>query len=565
MQCNLIKTKKNSINLMALMMLANSLVAQADVTILHDLVGAEGQLPHGQLVQGRDGNLYGTTSPGSTAAKAFRITPAGDYTVLKTFNPIAGAAMPMPSPLMLGLDGNFYGITTNGNIRGGTLFKMTPAGVTNVLHQFGSILNDGYSIDNNVLRPTPPVQTVDGTLYGTTTSGGQNGYGVVYKLTVSGIYSIIHHFAFAVTDGSKPSAPLVIGNDGNLYGTTTEGGSPSALSGTVFRITPNGIFKILHSFDPVNDDGHQPQAPLVKGTDGNFYGTTFGRADLNQQGNIFKITPAGAYTSLHPLDFSNDVTDGAFPSAGLVEASDGILYGATSRGGLAPGLFANDAGVIFNITRQGIYDVSHTFDKAIDGARPVQSLMQHTNGKLYGATLLSKTGIAPAGNGSIFSLDTGARPFVTAQPSSGKAGGTVGLFGDFTGFTSVTFNGVPASVTGTSNTYRTAIIPAGPATGIIRINKLTGPISGISNFLVKPVFSGFSPASGTIGSFITLTGKSLSQTTAVTFTSGKKTAFTINSDSQLTVNVPIGAVTGKISITTKGGNVTSTTNFTVSP
>lgn len=564
----MIKMNKNYLKLIAIVFLSNSLAAYAlTFTTLHDLVGTEGESPHGQLVQGRDGNLYGTTSPGKLSGKAFKITPTGAYKVLHSFNPAPGSPPPALSVLTLGLDGNFYGTTTtsNANTAGGTLFKMTPAGAVTVLHQFGTVINDGYSIDNGILRPTPPVQTADGTLYGTTTSGGQSGVGIVYKLTTTGNYSIIHHFVFGVNDGSRPSAPLVVGNDGNLYGTTTIGGKPSASSGTVFRISPNGAIKILHSFDPSIDGGHQPQAPLVKGTDGSFYGTTFGRGDLNQQGNIFKITPIGAYSNLHDLDFFHDVTDGAYPNAGLVQASNGIFYGATSRGGVPPGLFADDAGVVFNITRLGIYDVTHTFDKAVDGARPIYSLVQHTNGKLYGTTQFSKTGLNPSGNGSIFSLDVGARAFVLAQPNSGIAGGKVGLFGNFTGSTGVTFNGVPASVTGTSSTFRTVTIPAGPATGLIKINKPTGSISGFNTFFVQPAFTSFSPAKGGVGTVVVLAGKSLSQTLAVTFSNGKKATFTVNSDSKLTANVPTGAVTGKISITTKGGTVTSATNFSLVP
>ncbi len=563
MKPKLSKTKIVFLRLLALALLGSSQISEAIISTLHDLVGTEGQFPHGQLVQGRDGNLYGTTSPGTVPAKAFRITPSGAYTVLHTFSPTPGSLPPALSTLMRGLDGNFYGTTTNGNNPGGALFKMTPTGAVTILHHFGAVLNDGYSIDNGILRPTPPVQTADGTLYGTTTSGGQNSVGIVYKLTLAGNYSIIHHFVLSLTDGSNPSAPLVAGNDGNLYGTTTAGGAPTAFSGTVFRITPAGIFKLLYGFNAFDDGGHQPQAPLVKGTDGAFYGTTFGSSSLNQQGNIFKITPAGAYTNLHGLDFFKGVAEGAFPNAGLVQASDGIFYGATSRGGIPPGLFADDAGVLFSITRLGSYDVAHIFAKAIDGARPQYSLVQHTNGKLYGTTRFSKTGINPAGNGSIFSFDSGARPFVFAQPDTGKAGETVGLFGDFTNVTNVTFNGIPAIATGTGNTFRIVTIPAGSATGLIKINKPAGSISGMTPFLVRPVLTSFSPVSGAVGSIVVLTGKSLSQTTAVTFNKAKKAAFTVVSDSQLTATVPVGTVTGQLIVATKGGSVTSAASFTL--
>lgn len=536
------------------------------LTILHNLTGSDGQFPHGPLVQGRDGNLYGTTSPaGVLPAKAFKISPSGLYQTIHSFSASPGSPLPNPSALVRGHDGNFYGITTNGNLPGGSIFKLSPAGTLNVLHRFGSIPNDGYSIDNGILRPVPPVQTPDGTIYGTTTSGGHNGAGIVYKITPSGSYSILHHFALSVNDGSNPSASLIVGNDGQLYGTSTLGGLPSASSGTVFRITTAGVVNVLHGFDAITDGGHQPQAPLVKGTDGNFYGTTFGRGDLDQQGNVFKIAPSGVYTNLHNHDFFNDVSDGAYPSAGLVQASNGLFYGATSRGGLAPGLLANDAGVIFQVTNLGLYDVSHIFDKTLDGGRPVYGLVQHSNGTLYGTTQLSKTSLTPPGNGSIFKLDVGARPFVFAQPNSGRAGNITRLFGDFSGATGVTFNGIPAPISGTDNFFRFATIPAGPATGIIKIKTPTGSINGLVNFLVQPVFSAFSPTAGAIGSNVTLTGASLSQTTAITFSSGKKALFIVNSDSQLTAIVPAGAVSGKIVITTKGGVASSAANFTVLP
>ncbi len=553
------------LSILAFTVLGQGVSGQAAVTTLHALAADEGQFPHGPLVQGRDGNLYGTTSPGSSPAIAFRVSPAGNFSVINRFTPSPGLQPPTPSALMLGLDGNLYGVTTNGNVPGGVLFKMTPNGIVTELHRFGSVANDGYNIDNGILRPAPPVQTPDGTLYGTTTSGGLNGVGTVYKLSAAGVYGIIHHFTLSLTDGSNPSAPLVIGNDGNLYGTTTAGGPPTAFSGTVFRITPNGAFKLLYGFNAFDDGGHQPQAPLVKGADGIFYGTTFGSASLNQQGNIFKITPAGIYTNLNALDFVKGVADGAYPSAGLVQASDGLFYGATTRGGIPPGLFADDAGVLFDIDRLGSYNVTHVFNKSVDGARPTYSLMQHTNGKLFGTTRFSKSGLIPPGNGSIFSLDVGARPFVFAQPNSGKAGNITRLFGDFTGATGVTFNGVPATISGTDSFFRFATIPAGPATGIIRINKPAGAIGGLVNFLVQPVFSSFSPTAGAIGASVTLTGTSLSQTTAVTFSSGKKAVFTVNSDNRITAIVPTGAVTGKIGITAKGGSAVSAASFNVIP
>jgi uncharacterized repeat protein (TIGR03803 family) len=566
MKTNTHKTAANmSYVFMALLSLGCSMMAEAVTTFstLHKFVGVEGDIPHGYLVQGRDGNLFGSTEAQSALPTAFKITPASAFSVLHTFN-----AVPLrsTSPLILGLDGNFYGTSGNGNVLGGTIFKMTPAGAITVLHTFGSVLNDGFNVGGHFANfgtgLIPPVQAPDGTLYGTTNSGGKNNVGIVYKLTPSGTYTILRHFTFSVTDGALPLAPLIVGKDGNLYGTTRVGGKPSAGSGTVFRITPTGAFKILHSFDGITDGGHQPSAPLVQGTDGNFYGTTKGAGNVTTQGNVFKITPSGTYTNLHRFDSTTAFAQGTLPTAGLVQGSDGNFYGATSAGGKA--LPTGNYGVLFKITSQGAYTVLHTFDQPIDGSDPWQSLMQHTNGKLYGTTAIGPIGLG----GSVFSLDVGAPPFVLAQPNIGKAGGTIGLFGDFTGVTSVTFNGVTASISGTGTTFRVATIPAGPATGLIKINKAVGSISGFKTFFVKPTFTGFSPVSGSVGSVIILTGKSLSQVVSIRFGGNiivPKSQISVDSDSQLTVNVPIGAATGKITIITRGGSATSTGIFTILP
>ncbi|MEQ1559560.1 MAG: choice-of-anchor tandem repeat GloVer-containing protein [Methyloglobulus sp.] len=547
----------------ALLLLGSSMLVEAvtNFTTLHKFVGVEGDIPHGFLAQNRDGSLFGSTEGQSINPTVFKITPAGVFSVLHTFN---AAPAKSTSPLILGLDGNFYGTSGNGNLLGGTIFKMTPAGVITVLHTFGSVLNDGFNMGGHFANfgtgLIPPVQAPDGTLYGTTNSGGKNNSGIVYKLTPSGTYTILRHFTFSVTDGALPLAPLIIGKDGNLYGTTRVGGKPSASSGTVFRITPTGAFKILHSFDAtITDGGHQPNAPLVQGTDGNFYGTTKGSGVTVTQGNVFKITPSGVYTNLHRFDSATAFAQGTLPTAGLVQGSDGNFYGATSAGGKA--IPFGNYGVLFKITPQGAYTVLHTFNQPIDSSDPWQSLVQHTNGKLYGTTAIGL-------GGSVFSLDVGAKPFVLAQPSTGKVGGTVGLLGDFTGVTSVTFNGVNASISGTGTTFRVATIPAGPATGLIKINKPTGAISSLKPFLVQPTLTSFSPVSGAVGRAVILTGRSLSQVTSIRFGGNKvvpKSLISMDNDNQLTVNVPIGAVSGKLTVTTSGGSATSATNFTVTP
>jgi|ERR1039458_8279362 uncharacterized repeat protein (TIGR03803 family) len=167
------------------------------------------------------------------------------------------------------------------------------------------------------------VQGSDGNFYGTTSAGGAYGYGTVFEITTNGALAILHSFTNG-TDGVGPVAGLVQGKDGNFYGTTSAGGVDG--DGTVFEITASGVLTGLHSFTG-GEDGSQPMAGLVQGSDGNFYGTT-SAGDAYGYGNVFKLTTNGALTTLH--SFTNG-TDGASPVAGLVQDSNGNFYGTTVR------------------------------------------------------------------------------------------------------------------------------------------------------------------------------------------------------------------------------------------
>ena len=215
------------------------------------------------------------------------------------------------------------------------------------------------------------VQATDGNLYGTTTYYGANDVGTVFKITTSGTLTTLH--SFDNTDGASPYAGLVQATDGNLYGTTYEGGANGY--GTVFKITTSGTLTTLHSFD--NTDGASPYAGLVQATDGNLYGTTY-EGGANGYGTVFKITTSGTLTTLHSFDY----TDGASPYAGLIQATDGKLYGTTYEGG------ANVLnGTVFKITTSGTLTTLHNFcslSGCTDGASPYAGLVQATNGDLYG-------------------------------------------------------------------------------------------------------------------------------------------------------------------------------------
>jgi uncharacterized repeat protein (TIGR03803 family) len=186
--------------------------------------------------------------------------------------------------------------------------------------------------------------------------------------------------SFDSTDGSEPQASLVQATDGNLYGTTFDGGASSACTGgcgTVFKISPSGALTTLHSFD--STDGKNPWAGVIQASNGNFYGTTlYGGA--NTYGTIFEITASGTLTTLHTFDW----TDGANPRAGLIQASNGNFYGTTSSGG------ANGYGTVFKITSSGTLTTLHSFDST-DGENPNAALIQATNGSFYGTTLRGGT------------------------------------------------------------------------------------------------------------------------------------------------------------------------------
>jgi uncharacterized repeat protein (TIGR03803 family) len=179
--------------------------------------------------------------------------------------------------------------------------------------------------------------------------------------------------------GSRPSVPAFPGSDGDLYGTTAGGGVYDG--GTVFKITPGGTLTTLYNFCPQGypcTDGISPQASLVQGRDGNFYGTTQGGGTSVYYGTVFKITPQGTLTTLH--SFAGYPTDGAGPTAGLVQGTDGNFYGTTFSGG-ASGTCVRGCGTVFKISSRGTLTTLHSFDYT-DGAFPeAGALVQEMRGQ----------------------------------------------------------------------------------------------------------------------------------------------------------------------------------------
>jgi len=360
--------------------------AQA-LTTLHSFNGGDGRSPEATLVQGSDGNFYGTTALGGAHARGtvFKIDTTGSFTTLHSFSGSPSDGAVPVAGLVQGADGNFYGTTASGGaFFQGTVFRMASSGAITVLHSFNSFLSEG-AVPIAVL-----VQGSDGNFYGTTAFGGAHHKGTVFKIDATGTFTTLHSFSGPPSEGATPVAALVQGSDGNFYGTTASGGEH--LQGTVFRITPAGALTVLHSFSGYPGEGAVPFAGLVQGSDGNFYGTTaVGGAHF--KGTVFNIDAAGSLTTLH--SFSGSPAEGANPVAGLVQGSDGNFYGTTALGG------THLRGTVFNIDATGSLTTLDSFSGSpSEGALPFAGLVQGSDGNFYGTTVLG----GAHGAGTVFTF-----------------------------------------------------------------------------------------------------------------------------------------------------------------
>jgi len=437
--------------------------------------GADGEEPNGPVVQGTDGDGYGTTLRGgaNNSGTVFKFTRSGTLTTLYSFCSPAGCAdgeYPHAG-LVQATDGDFYGTTGSGGAKDyGTVFKITGSGTLNTLYSFCS--QAGCRDGGDPLAGL--VQATDGDFYGTTYEGGASDYGTVFKITASGTLTTLYGFCSQAgcTDGEYPSfGGLVQATNGDFYGTTSGGGANGDY-GTVFKLTPRGTLTTLYSFCSQAGcaDGEYPSAGLVQASNGDFYGTT-DKGGANGYGTVFRITGTGTLATLHSFCSQAGCTDGEYPS-GLVQATNGDFYGATGSGG------ASGYGTAFQITGSGRLTTLHSFD-VTDGAAP-SGLAQATNGDFYGTT-----GYGASGYGTVFRLSVGLGPFVKAQPTSGKVGAAVQILGtDLTGATSVTFNGTPAAFTVASPTLITTTVPTGATTGKVRVVTPSGTLSSNVPFRV---------------------------------------------------------------------------------
>jgi len=371
----------------ALLIVTPAVTPGVALNLLHLFAdGTDGAFPSSALIQARDGNLYGTASGGGTAYSGamFRMNLNGTLVSLYSFPGGTNAATPYDG-LAQASNNYFYGTTSGGGINGyGTIFRAAPGGSPVVaLYSF----SDGA---DGAFPYAGLVQGKDGNLYGTAFQGGANGYGSVFRLTQAATVTPLYSFNDA-DDGAYPYAGLVQGVDGNLYGTAAEGGANGL--GTVFRITASGSLTVLAAFDSTN--GALPEAGLVQGADGSFYGTT-SSGGSNGFGTVFQITTNGMLTSL--VSFND--TNGAEPVGALVQGTDGNLYGTTATGGVG------GAGTVFKITTNGVLTTLLWFD-GLNGANPAAALLQANNGSFYGTTAYGGAnydGTPFSGLGTVFKL-----------------------------------------------------------------------------------------------------------------------------------------------------------------
>ena len=388
-------------------------------TNLYSFTGTnDGDEPRSALLQGADGNFYGTTESGGAygGGTVFKITSDGAFTNLVSFagtnsdypyrlsGPLGGLVQDSDGNLYGTTWGNYYGATDfyGTNFANGTVFKITPQGAI--------LWSVSFAGTNGAHPRAGLVQGADGNFYGTTFVGGiindflpdgSDGCGTVFKITPDGLLTTLYSFGAvtnsngAALDGCNPNAGLAAGTDGNFYGTTFSGGTNSYPSGwgTVFKITTNGALTTLYSFGTISDsssglalDGAEPAGDLVQGADGNLYGTTTYGA-LNGCGTVFKMTINGtliwAFASFG-MGNGNGGNDGLVPFSGLVQGNDGNFYGTTELGG-AYGF----NGTLFKITADGAFTNLLSFsgtNGSYPGSIPAAALLQGSDGNFYGTT-----------------------------------------------------------------------------------------------------------------------------------------------------------------------------------
>jgi uncharacterized repeat protein (TIGR03803 family) len=369
--------------LLAVLFLAAFAIASAQAQTfktLHSFNGTSGAYPVAGLVIGPDGNLYGTTQQGGAHGLGTVFEVESDGKFV-LLHSFAGADGAFPSAgLAFDSHGNVYGTTMlGGNSNRGTVFKV---GTKSVSYSFSGKHGDGaYPIAGVVVDSA-------GNAYGTTQEGGSHGYGTVFKFDGTSKETVLYSFR-GVPDGEYPCAGLILDKKGNLYGTTQLGGGTQN-DGTVFKLTPAGKEAVLHSFTFANGDGAYPIGGVVSDGAGNLYGTT-SDGGANRVGIVFKLDKSGKESVLYSMGTNSG--DGLYPFAGLIRDTKGNLYGTAELGG------PNGGGTIFEVTPAGEETTLQGLGGS-DGSIPLAGLARDSKGNLYGTTAEGGT----SNNGVVFKL-----------------------------------------------------------------------------------------------------------------------------------------------------------------
>jgi uncharacterized repeat protein (TIGR03803 family) len=296
-----------------------SLTEAGDATILHDFeTSPDGAAPNGQLALASGGVIYGTASGGGVyGGGTLWEYGAGGFATLHAFGASGDGADPKQGPAVHG--GVVYGSAAAGAIAtNGMVFSLS-GGTYATLHDFVSG-TDGHCPFSGVAFAKGKI------LFGTTVGNGFGGQknGSVWKLAAGGSLTTLYAFTDGA-DGEYPDQAPTADAAGNVYGTThVQGGN--SFPGTVWKIGAGG-FSLLHSFVAATD-GSIPNSPLLLDYDGNLYGTT-ATGGPGGYGTLYRITPAGVFTVLHAFTHG---TDGANPTGSLARDTAGNLYGATATG-----------------------------------------------------------------------------------------------------------------------------------------------------------------------------------------------------------------------------------------
>ena len=488
--------------------------------------GTDGQNPT-DLVLYTDGNFYG-----SATNTLFKVTPAGAFTTLYTFCPSCPTSPPDAAGLIVGSDGNFYGLTAAADSMGATFFKMTSAGVFTSLNSSvpGNPADSLYEGDGSKL-----VLGTDGNFYGANSGIGTSGS--VFKIAPDGTFTTLYTFSATGgtnetnSDGANPYGRLTQGSDGNFYGTTRLGGAYG--SGTVFQITPAGVLTSLHSFGAIgtaagtpgqNLDGLFPVAGLIQGTDGNFYGGTTSGGQ-NGIGTLFKISAAGALTALHQFSSatagtltlsinpttitlgqtatltwtsSGGQSEGGGPLHSLTFGQDGNLYGFG-------GEVASATDTVFQLTPEGLVTtVVPASTSNANGGDP-NSLFQTSDGSFYGTTRYGNDN-GPTPDGTVFKmvLSTASSSPCTASTNPTTNGGPWAGAEVASGTTTVTPTATGTFVYSLSCAYPLPTGTVGPQSAQLIVNAAATPAPTVTLTA--------SPTSVTLGQSSTLTWTSTNST-----------------------------------------------------